>query len=96
MSDYDDMAVSPLLAEVDIAALVRFLFTVFAYAWWVVIILNFGLLDEQNSREIQIISFPLTVVGLALACCFHLSLSIVRYGFSALFFSGLLVCGALA
>jgi len=61
-----------------------------------VIIVHFGLFDEQNSREIQIVSLPLTVVGLALACCFNLSLSILRYGFSCLFFMGLLVCGALA
>ena len=96
MSNHNDMGIPSSLVEVDIAALMRFLFILFAYVWWAVIIVNFGLLDEQNSREIQIISFPLTVVGLALACCFHLSLSIVRYGFSALFFSGLLVCGALA
>ena len=96
MSNHNDMGVPSSLVEVDIAALMRFLFILFAYVWWAVIIVNFGLLDEQNSREIQIISFPLTVVGLALACCFHLSLSIVRYGFSTLFFSGLLVCGALA
>lgn len=96
MSNQNDLGVMSSVAELDLAQLMRFLLSGFAYAWWAVIIVNFGLLDEQNSREIQIISFPLTVVGLALACCFHLSLSIIRYGFSALFLSGLLVCGALA
>jgi len=96
MSNHNDFDAVSSAVEIDLAKLMRFLLSIFSYLWWLVIIVNFGLLDDQNSREIQIVSFPLTVVGLALACCFHLSLSILRYGFSALFFSGLLVCGALA
>ena len=81
---------------IDWIALIKFLLVCFAYGWWMLIIVYFGLLAESASLPLQVMSAPVIVASLALARLFQMAIHIEAYGFSILFFSGLLVAGMLA
>ena len=68
----------------------------FAYAWWAVVVVYFGLLAETATLPLQMVSIPVIVASLALARLFQMAMHKQAYGFASLFFSGLLVAGMLA
>ena len=82
--------------NIDKAELIKFLLMLFAYGWWSVIVVYYGLLNQSVSLHYQIMSLPIVVVALCLARVFQLAINQESYGFAALFFSGLLVAGMLS
>ena len=82
--------------HINKAELIKFLLMLFAYGWWAVIVVYYGLLDQSASLHYQIMSLPIVVVALCLARVFQLAINQESYGFAALFFSGLLVAGMLS
>lgn len=81
---------------IDWVAVIKFLLVCFAYSWWSIIVVYFGLLDESASLYLQVVSMPVIVASLALARLFQMAIKSEAFGFSLLFFSGLLVAGMLA
>jgi FtsH-binding integral membrane protein len=68
----------------------------FAYAWWAVIIVFYGLLEQNVSLGYQFHSFPIIVVSLALVQILKLSMQKNKHLLTALATVGLFVSGLLA
>lgn len=82
--------------NIDAIAVINWLIVIFAYAWWAVVVVYFGLLAETATLPLQMVSFPVIIAALALARLFQMAMHKQAYGFASLFFSGLLVAGMLA
>jgi uncharacterized membrane protein YjjP (DUF1212 family) len=96
--DHDTEAIdrSTHAEHIDKIELFKFLLMLFAYGWWAIIVVYYGLLAESASLHYQVMSFPIVIVAFGLARVFHIALNQAAYGFASLFFSGLLVAGMLA
>ena len=68
----------------------------FAYGWWLVIIVYYGLLAGSISLGYQFQSLPIVVVSLALVQILNLSIQKSNHLLSALAGMGLFVSGLLA
>ena len=75
---------------------IKWLLVLFAYTWWAVVVVYFGLLAETATLPLQMVSLPVIVASLALARLFQMAMRNNAHGFASLFFSGLLVAGMLA
>jgi len=84
---------SPIVAK---KAVIVWLCMLFAYAWWLVIIVYFSLFDPQLPLALRLQAIPLVFVSFTLAALFQQALKTQRYLLALLLFSGLLVAGALA
>jgi hypothetical protein len=80
----------------SLKAVMPWLLLIFAYAWWAVIIVYYGLLDASISVGYQFQSFPIVVVSLALVQILKLSLQKQNHLLSILVGVGLFVSGLLA
>jgi hypothetical protein len=80
----------------SLARVLPWLFLLFAYAWWAVIIVYYGLLDASISVGYQFQSFPIVIVSLALVQILKLSMQKKNHLLSALLGVGLFVSGLLA
>jgi hypothetical protein len=80
----------------SLAAVMPWLLLLFAYGWWAIIIVYYGLLETSISLGYQFQSFPIVVVSLALVHILKLSLQKQNYLLSALVGMGLFVSGLLA
>lgn len=76
--------------------LIQMLWVLFAYGWWLVIIVYYGLLQGSISLGYQFQSFPIVVVSLALVQILNLSLQKQNHLLSVLAGTGLFVSGLLA
>ena len=98
--DYDTNSTagtaSNITKTINWIEIIKFLLVCFAYGWWLIIVVYFGLLAESASLDLQVMSAPVIVASLALARLFQMAIKTEAYGFSLLFFSGLLVAGMLA
>jgi hypothetical protein len=83
--------ISPATLEV-----IQRLLVLFAYGWWLVIIVYYGLFQGSISLGYQFQSFPIVVVSLALVQILNLSIQKSNHLLSALAGTGLLVSGLLA
>ncbi len=79
-----------------LAAIMPWLLLLFAYGWWAVIIVYYGLLDSRISMGYQFQSFPIVVVSLALIQILKLSMQKHNHLLSILVGIGLFVSGLLA
>lgn len=95
-SEQETESQKTMVGGVDIVGLMKFLMVVFAYAWWAIIVLYFGLLDDSVGFWTRVYSVSITVAGLALARNFQLAMRLNRPIFGILYFCGLLVAGFLA
>jgi hypothetical protein len=86
----------PVRSLPELAVILPWLFLLFAYAWWAVIIVYYGLLQASISMGYQFQSFPIVVISLALVHILKLSLQIQNHLLSALVTMGLFVSGLLA
>jgi hypothetical protein len=86
----------PDLSRQDLINIIKSILVVFAYAWWAVIVLYFGVLDSDASLYFKVLSFPIVWASFALCLVFQLSMKLNKNGFSSLFFIGLMVSGLLA
>jgi hypothetical protein len=80
----------------SLRAVIPWLLLLFAYGWWAVIIVYYGLLDASISLGYQFQSFPLVIVSLALIHILKLSLQKQNHLLSTLVGIGLFVSGLLA
>ena len=80
----------------SLAVVMPYLLLLFAYAWWVVIVVYYGLLDGSISLGYQLQSFPIVIVSLALVQILKLSMQKKNHLLSALVGFGLFVSGLLA
>jgi len=80
----------------SLPAVIPWLLLLFAYGWWAVIIVYYGLLDASISLGYQFQSFPLVIVSLALIHILKLSLQKQNHLLSTLVGMGLFVSGLLA
>lgn len=80
----------------SLQAVIPWLLLLFAYGWWAVIIVYYGLLDASISLGYQFQSFPLVIVSLALIHILKLSLQKQNHLLSTLLGVGLFVSGLLA
>ena len=87
---------SALHSTDSLAAILPWLLLLFAYGWWAVIIVYYGLLEASISVGYQFQSFPLVIVSLALVHILKLSLQKKHHLLSALVGLGLFVSGLLA
>lgn len=85
-----------LIADIPFPIVLQGLLIVFAYAWWAVIIVYYGLLDGSISLGYQFQSFPIVIVSLALVHILKLTLQKDRHLLSTLVGVGLFVSGLLA
>jgi hypothetical protein len=69
---------------------------IFAYAWWAIIIVFYGLLEQNVSLGYQFHSLPIVIVSLALVQILKLSMQKNQHLLSALMAVGLFVSGLLA
>jgi len=74
----------------------RWLLVMFAYGWWLIVILPFTLFDSDLPLYLRLQSIPLAVVSLTLATLFQYALNRLHYGLAALFAAGLFIAGTLA
>jgi hypothetical protein len=74
----------------------RWLLVIFAYGWWLIVILPFTLFDSDLPLYLRLQSIPLAVVSLTLLVLFQTALNRLHYGLAALFALGLFVAGTLA
>jgi hypothetical protein len=74
----------------------RWLLVIFAYSWWLIVILPFTLFDADLPLNLRLQSIPLVMVSLTLAALFQSALNKLNYGFAALFAVGLFIAGTLA
>jgi hypothetical protein len=74
----------------------RWLLILFAYGWWLIVILPFTLLDADLPLYLRWQSLPLAVLSLTLAALFQTALNQLRYGLASLFALGLFIAGTLA
>jgi hypothetical protein len=91
-------SISPLPNRVSPATfeVIQRLLVLFAYGWWFVIIVYYGLLQGSISLGYQFQSFPIVVVSLALVQILNLSMQKQNHLLSALAGTGLFVSGLLA
>ena len=82
--------------DINKAELIKFLLVLFAYGWWFVIVVYFGLLSPEIGIYYRLISLPTTVIALGLVVAFHMAIKQHTYFYAGLFFSGLLVAGMLS
>jgi hypothetical protein len=80
----------------SLAVVIPYLLLIFAYAWWAVIIVYYGLLDGSISIGYQFQSFPIVIVSLALVQILKLSMQKKNHLLSVLVGVGLFVSGLLA
>jgi hypothetical protein len=80
----------------SLAAVMPWLLLLFAYGWWAVIIVYYGLLNSSISVGYQFQSFPIVIVSLALVQILKLSLQKQNHLLSILLGVGLFVSGLLA
>jgi hypothetical protein len=80
----------------ELIPIIKAVLVAFAYAWWAVIVLYFGVLDSDASLTFKVLSFPIVWASFALCLVFQLSMKLNKNGFSSLFFIGLMVSGLLA
>ena len=69
---------------------------IFAYVWWAIIIVFYGLLEQNVSLGYQFHSLPIVIVSLALVQILKLSMQKNQHLLSALMAVGLFVSGLLA
>jgi len=74
----------------------RWLLVLFAYGWWLIVILPFTLFDSTLPPYLRWQSIPLAVVSLTLTLLFQTALNRLQYGFATLFALGLFIAGTLA
>ena len=74
----------------------RWSLVLFAYGWFLVLILPFTLFDSDLLLSLRLQSIPFVFVSLTLAILFQGAMNQLRYGLAALFALGLIVAGALA
>jgi hypothetical protein len=74
----------------------RWLLVIFAYGWWLIVILPFALFDSDLPLYLRLQSIPLAMVAFTLAALFQNALNKLNYGFAALFALGLFIAGTLA
>ena len=74
----------------------RWLLVLFAYSWWLVVILPFTMFDADLSLNLRLQSIPLALVAFTLAVLFQTALNQLRYGLAGLFALGLFIAGTLA
>jgi len=84
------------LSPTELKALIEWIAVIFAYAWWAVIIVYYGLLDSHVSAGYQLSSLPIVVVSLALVQILKLSMQENKRLLSTLSVVGLFVSGLLA
>ena len=84
------------LSHAEFKALLRFIAISFAYAWWAVIIVYYGILDGSIDASYQFASLPIVVVSLSLVQVLRLTLSNNKVLLSSLSILGLFVSGLLA
>lgn len=77
----------------SIQSVIPTLLLLFAYGWWAVIIVYYGLFDASISIGYQFQSFPIVVVSLALVHILKLSLQKQYHLLSTLVGVGLFVSG---
>ena len=87
---------STVLSPTELKALIEWLAVIFAYAWWAVIIVFYGLLEHNVSLGYQFQSFPIVIISLALVQILKLSMQKNQHLLSALMAVGLFVSGLLA
>jgi hypothetical protein len=87
---------STVLSPTELKALIEWIAVIFAYAWWAVIIVYYGLLDSRVSAGYQLSSLPIVVVSLALVQILKLSMKENNRLLSTLTAIGLFVSGLLA
>jgi hypothetical protein len=80
----------------ELKDLLEWLAIIFAYAWWAIIIVFYGLLEKNVSLGYQFHSLPIVVVSLALVQILKLSIQKNQHLLSALMAMGLFVSGLLA
>jgi predicted Co/Zn/Cd cation transporter (cation efflux family) len=81
---------------VTFPVILRWLLVLFAYGWWLIVILPFMLFDTDLPLYLRLQSIPLAMVSFTLAALFQSALNRLQYGFAALFALGLLIAGTLA
>ena len=74
----------------------RWSLVLFAYGWFLVVILPFTLFNADMPLYLRLQSIPLVFVSLTLTVLFQSAINQLKYGLSALFALGLIVAGALA
>jgi len=74
----------------------RWLLVLFAYSWWLIVILPFTLFDADLSLNLRLQSIPLALVAFTLVVLFQTALNQLRYGLASLFALGLFIAGTLA
>ena len=74
----------------------RWSLVLFAYGWFLVLILPFTLFDSDMPLYVRLQSIPLVFVSLTLTVLFQGAINQLRYGLATLFALGLLIAGALA
>lgn len=84
------------LSRTDTRKLFQWITLVFAYAWWAVIIVFYGLLEQSVSVGYQFHSLPIVVVSLALVQILKLSMTENKRLLSTLAVMGLFISGLLA
>jgi len=84
------------LSPTELKALIEWIAVIFAYAWWTVIIVYYGLLDSHISTGYQLSSLPIVIVSLALVQILKISMQENKRLLSTLAVVGLFVSGLLA
>lgn len=84
------------LSPEETKALIEWLAIIFAYAWWAVIIVYYGLLDKNISAGYQLSSLPIVVISLSLVQILKLSIKEDKKLIPTLSIVGLFVSGLLA
>ena len=79
------------IPQIDAVEVIKWLLVLFAYTWWAIVVVYFGLLAETATLPLQMVSLPVIVAALALARLFQMAMRSNAHGFASLFFSGLLV-----
>ena len=74
----------------------RWLLMLFAYGWFLLVVLPFTLFDADLPLYLRLQSIPLIMVSLTLAVLFQAAINQLRYGLASLFALGLFIAGALA
>jgi len=84
------------LSPTELNALIEWIAVIFAYSWWAVIIVYYGLLDSHISAGYQLSSLPIVVISLALVQILKLSIKENKRLIPTLSIVGLFVSGLLA
>ena len=85
-----------IISDNELKNILHFIAIAFAYAWWGVIIVYYGLLDGSVNTGYQIASLPIVVVSFSLIQVLRMMLLHGKILLSSLSILGLFVSGLLA